>query len=170
MARERIELVVDGIPYSYCTISPTQAGLIFLKLTRIFGPLIGTMVGGDGIPSKEDVKKMGDQFKDIEYEKMFEIAADRMEEEAIMKMAKKLLSNTYPEAREGAAVQGPMHTLGKDSSFDTHFDSTPGILHMFKVVKEVLWLQYADFFEGLGFLGSAKPKEPKAIIESPMVP
>lgn len=170
MAKERIELIVDEVPYSYCTISPTQAGLIFLKLTRIFGPLIGTMVGGEGIPSKDDVKKMGDRFEDMDYEKMFEIAADRMEEEAIMKMAKKLLSNTYPEEREGAACQGPMHTLGKDSSFDQHFASTPGILHMFKVVKEVLWLQYADFFEGIGSLGSANPKVPKAIIESPMVP
>ena len=147
MARDRVEVPVDGITYSMCQISPTRASLIFLKLIRIFGPALPKAFKDGKLPSMAELKKMRTGLRDISLDKVVEAIGDRMEEEAIMKMARSLLSQTFAI---GTKTGGPQKLLGTEAMFDAHFGETSGLFHIVKVVKEVFLLQYADFFEGLG--------------------
>lgn len=160
MARDRIEIDIDGVSYSYRQLSPTKATLIFLKLVKIFGPVLGKAYSGKALPTKS-TGISADDLKDIPLDKMIEVVADRMDEDEIMAIAMRLLAETAPAANM-------TKLLGIQKNFDEHFEEIGGMLHMFTVIKEVLVLQYADFFGGIGMLGKSKASPPPT--KFPMVP
>jgi len=169
MARERVEVEVEGIKYSICEISPTKAALIFIKLVRIFGPAFPKFLKGGKLPTMEEAKKMNLSLRDVKLDEVVEVIADRMEEEEIIAMAVKLLSASYPLA-DGDRKGGPSMLLGSEAMFDRHFETTPGIMHIALVIKAVLLLQYADFFGGLGIQDGSEEVQTESTTESPVVP
>ena len=160
MARERKIVEVDGIRYSYRQLSPTTATFIFLKLIKIFGPVLGKAYGGDSA-SIAGVKNIAGDLSKKSIADIIDTVVDRIDPDEMMNVSRKLLSDTFPANKLNL-------NLGVESNFDQHFEDTPGMLHFFKLMKEVLQLQYADFFIGIGSLVSTKA-EPQDI-DLPQIP
>jgi len=161
MPRIRKEVEVEGIGYSICEIAPTKASLILLKLMKVFGPVFGKLYSSSDITSLEGIKDTAKTANDLPLEEILTIVADRMDEEELLSISLDLLNQTYP-------LGNPQMLLGTREKYDIYFsDVDAGVLHQFKLLKEVLQLQYADFFAGLSIPESIKaPQHTK----SPLVP
>ena len=164
MARVRQEIRVDNQIYSVCPLPPTQASLLFVDLVKTFGPVIGKMYKGVGDVSVTQLREDANIVKNMPIEDIILTVADRIEPEKIVDMARKLLAETYPKDK-------PMMCLGSEKMFDAWFDTVPGgIFHIGKLLKEVLQLQYADLFTGLGIQEDTQTNPPDSPTEYPMVP
>ncbi len=161
MARIRKEVMIDGVEYSLCQISPTKASIIFLKLAKILGPALGKAFGKNDI-SLSNAKVLSTDLVKMPMDEIIGKIADNFDVDMVMDICRQLLVQTYP-------VKTPQRTLGNEINFDAHLDdNNMGILHIGKLMKEVLVLQYADFFEGLGSQGNVEVE--KAPTDYPPVP
>jgi len=162
MARIRKTVEVDGVSYSICQLSPTKATLTFMKLVKVFGPALGKGINLGGA-SLEEAKKAAGGL-DLSMDEIIETIADRVDEDKMMKIFRTLLEPCFPS-------NSPKHTLGVVEHYDFHFDSTPGLFHVFKVMKEVLQLNYADFFAEAGILGlSEEEVQSTQSLQEPSIP
>jgi hypothetical protein len=163
MARERIEFEVDGVGYNYRQLSPTKATLIFLKLVKIFGPLVGKMYGGEKNVSLDSAKDMAGDVSSMSFDALIEVVVDRVDEDQLMLICRKLLADCRP-------ANAMTLRLDVEKDLDKHLEETPGMMHFFKLMKEVLQLQYADFFDGLRTLDGSEEVQGTTDTQSPRVP
>jgi len=164
MARDRMDIEVDGVEYTYRQISPTKATLTFCKLVKIFGPVAAKLYGTNPA-NLQEAKNIAGELGSMNMGDIIESVVDRIDEDQLMNICRKLLSDCRPK-------KSMTLNLGNESDLDKHLEDTPGMLHFFKLMKEVLRLQYADFFAGLRTLGSEEEKAQVQVpsIGFPMVP
>jgi len=162
MARERMDIEVDGVVYDYRQISPLKATTIFLQLVKIFGPVAGKLYGAKPA-SIDGVKDVAGDISSMSMDDIIEVVVDRVDEDEMLKICRKLLAESRPKK----AMTLKLHV---EDDLDKHLESTPGMFHFFKLMKEVLQLQYADFFDGLRTLDGSEESPSQETTESPMVP
>lgn len=156
MARQQITKNIGGVDYSLGEISPSIRSRMFLKLTLLLGP----QVMGAGMKYTKGKKFDFKEFMDSDPGDLFTKVADKMNEDDLFEMIKKLLTETYP-------VSSPLCKLGVKDNFDIHFDYT-NMSHLPQLMIEIFKFQFGVFFSGKG---TQKLPEPERVIsEQPMIP
>ncbi len=115
------EKEVDGIVYEITQFSATKSLRLLTRLASYFSEPIGVIVDKGGL----DANLSSDLVS-----KMAKSLFEKLDESQVEKTVKELL--------EGVRCEG------KQILFDTHFQGR--LLHLFKVLKAVLEVQYNDFF------------------------
>jgi hypothetical protein len=131
------ERMVDGLTYEISKFSATKGVRMLTRLASLLGEPIGAFTEG-GL----DKKITGDMVS-----RAAKALFERLDENQAEKTVKDLLENVRCD---GKAIQ-----------FDTHFQGR--ILHLFKVLKEVLEVQYGDFFGEITKLGDLLDNKPQLV-------
>ena len=128
-----VRKTIDGETYVFTYLSPRKSLALLTEITKLIGPAIGSMCGGDEEVEERDIN-MGDAAR---------LLCERLDNDNVQSMINTLLSQVTHEGK-GDVLK----------SFDIIF--TGKIKHLFKVVFASLEVQYADFFDGKGVIEGLK--------------
>lgn len=142
--KEQHERDIDGTVYKMYAMNPFESSKILTRLLKLLGKPLSQLI-------QSVDKKEGESILDSDVDKkVLGMAIDeltqRLSEKEVDKLMRDLLKGdliTY-ETEEGA--------FKKISNLDSHFGKMGGILHLFKVVKFSLEVNFKDFLSGLAEL------------------
>lgn len=142
--RKPHERTIDEVEYVMYEMNPFKSSALLTRLLKILGKPIASMISG--IDKKEGESIMNANFD----EKLIGLAVEelsmRLSEKEVEKLMKDLLVKdliTYKTE--------DMEDFKKITNVESHFGKF-NLLHLFKVVKFALEVNFGDFFGGLAEL------------------
>lgn len=142
--RKPHERTIDEVEYVMMEMNPFKSSAILTRLLKILGKPIASMISG--IDKKEGESLMNSNFDEKLIGAAVEELSTRLNEKDVEKLMKDLLVKdliTYKTE--------DMEEFKKIANVENHFGKF-GLLHLFKVVKFALEVNFGDFFGGLADL------------------
>jgi len=138
--REPKEVTIDEVTYKMYPLSPFKSSKILTRILKLIGRPLGKLIG----ESQKDAKGNGSLLDaDVNPEIIgmaLEALTERMEENAIEKLMKDLL----PTDLITFSVDGEDYK--KIVNIESHMNKREkGLMHLFKLVKFSLEVNYSDF-------------------------
>jgi hypothetical protein len=121
-----IKKKVDGAEYEFSFLPPSTALKVLARINKLLLPSLGSIfskLGKGGL--------MDTDFSSLNFESAATMLAERMDEDQILETIKELVGTVR-------------HKTGMEVNFDVDFLGKP--LHLLKVVKAALEVNYGDFF------------------------
>jgi len=142
--RKPHEREIDGIDYVMYEMNPFKSSALLTRLLKLLGKPIASMISG--IDKKEGQSLMDSSFDEKLIGTAVEELSMRLSEKEVDRLMKDLLVKDLITFKEEGADE-----FRKISNLETHFGKH-GLLHLFKVVKFSLEVNFGDFFGGLAEL------------------
>lgn len=137
MAAGEIIKEIDGKTYSIHKRTATESIKLLTSLIKLIGPAMAKALGEDETSETSIPNLAGIMEKKLDLPGMINILADKLDEDQTVNLIKTILKETILKGDGGGRVY---------ESFDTLFAGN--LKHLFKVVKEVLMVEYQSFFQG----------------------
>lgn len=142
--RKPHEKEIDGVHYLMYEMNPFKSSALLTRLIKLLGKPVASMISG--IDKKEGQSLLESNFDEKLIGTAVEELSTRLNEKEVDKLMKDLLSKdliTYKTEE--------MEEHKKILNVESHFGKF-GLLHLFKVVKFALEVNFGDFFGGLAEL------------------
>ena len=137
--REVVSVTIEGQTYKIKPLATTISLRIMSRLVKLVGGPIGeALKSGNGFMDKE----LTDSLPIVGT--VINAITERLDEEIVLNTIKELLSTVIIVNGD---KEKPLSAI-----FEIHFEGR--IFHLLKLVKEVLEVNYGDFFEGITGLKS----------------
>lgn len=133
---QTVQKKVDGKTYQITHYQTDPAMILLARIEKVFGKSIGLLVDAS-------LKTHGDSLMDgllsgqVQLSVLFDSLLEKISPEEVPVFAREILSTTKIQEKGSF----------NDIIFETEFAGAQK--HLFKLLKEVLAFQYADFLEGL---------------------
>lgn len=132
MARQEVKKTIDGTEYTIRQRDATKSLKLFTSLVKLFGVPLSKALD---VESLEDIKGLlpteGEEGSKIDISGLVSSLADRLDEEGVVKLVKRILEQT---------MQGGLEA---DKHFDNIFSGR--LRHLLSVIIEVLKVEYTAF-------------------------
>jgi len=154
MAREPVQETIDEIKYTFGRHTPKNSRRIFSRILKIVAP---SLAAGVGKTSLRSIDELLDQKIDLG--SAVTMLCSRMDEKEV----EEIIDNLFDQIlHNGNSDQKGLGNCKKN--YDAIFADT-GIAHVFKVIKQALFVEYDNFFgEGVSLqerLNAAKDMTPE---------
>lgn len=144
--RKPHEKEIDGVEYLMYEMNPFKSSALLARLLKLLGKPVSKFI--QGIDKKEGQSIMEADFNQEMIGLAIEELSTRLHEKEVEKLMKDLLVKdliTYKDSEAG------MEEHKKILNVESHFGKYT-LLHLFKVVKFALEVNFEDFFGGLAEL------------------
>jgi len=142
--RKPHERTIDDVEYVMYEMNPFKSSALLTRLLKILGKPIASMISG--IDKKEGDSIMNANFDEKLIGAAVEELSLRLNEKEVEKLMKDLLVKDLITYKTD-----DMEDFKKISNVESHFGKF-NLLHLFKVVKFALEVNFGDFFGGLAEL------------------
>ena len=142
--RKQHEKTIDGVDYLMYEMNPFKSAALLSRLLKLLGKPISKII--QGVNKKEGKSLMDSDFDQDMIGVAVEELTSRLHEKEIEKLMKDLVVSDLTTYKTDE-----MEDFKKLGNIENHFGKF-SILHLFKVVKFALEVNFADFFAGLAEL------------------
>ena len=142
--RKPHERDIDGVSYVMYEMNPFKSSALLTRLIKLLGKPIASLIAG--IEKKEGESILEGNLD----EKLIGLAVEELSIRLNEKEVEKLMKDLMPAGLITYKTE-EMEEHKKISNLDNHFGKF-NLLHLFKVVKFALEVNFGDFFGGLAEL------------------